>query len=155
MVNALQFNMILPTTYVFMRQFLKASQSDKKVELVSIFLIELCLVEYAMLRFPPLMLTAAAVFTAQCTLGVSREWNATYEKHNSYDKNQILPMRLSRSDMQKVDADATIANFNKLERKAFGTVLFLDYVGSKPTIVLTMILCLFCKSKSKKLLLIK
>ncbi|PHT32137.1 hypothetical protein CQW23_28474 [Capsicum baccatum] len=68
-----EFNIIVPTTYVFMRQFLKASQSDKM----------LCLVEYAMLRFPPSILTAAAVFTAQCTLGVSREWNATCEKHNS------------------------------------------------------------------------
>ncbi|KAM3290425.1 hypothetical protein P3S67_018714 [Capsicum chacoense] len=73
MVNALQFNMTVPTTYVFMRQFLKASQSDKKVDLVSFFFIELCLVEYAMLRFPPSMVAAAAVFTAQCTLGVSRK----------------------------------------------------------------------------------
>ncbi|PHT45935.1 Cyclin-B2-2 [Capsicum baccatum] len=90
MVNALQFNMTVPTTYTFMRQFLKVSQSDKKVELMSFFLIELCLVEYEMLRFPPSMLTAAAVFTAQCTLGVSKEWNTTCKKHSSYDKNQIF-----------------------------------------------------------------
>ncbi|KAF3628710.1 Cyclin-B2-3 [Capsicum annuum] len=89
MVNALQFNMTVPTAYVFMRRFLKAAQSDKKVELVSFFLIELCLVEYEMLRFPPSMLAAAAVFTAQCTLCVSREWNATCEKHSSYAKNQL------------------------------------------------------------------
>lgn len=31
MVNTLQFNMSVPTPYVFMRRFLKASQSDKKV----------------------------------------------------------------------------------------------------------------------------
>ncbi|KAF3624715.1 Cyclin-B2-4 [Capsicum annuum] len=59
MVNALQFNMTVPTTYVFMQQFLKATQSDKKVEIVSFFLIELCLVEYEMLRFPPTMFAAA------------------------------------------------------------------------------------------------
>ncbi|KAM3287891.1 hypothetical protein P3S67_021321 [Capsicum chacoense] len=88
MVNALQFNMTVPTTYAFMQQFLKATQSDKKI--VSFFLIELCLVEYEMLRFPPSMLAAATVFTAQCTLGVSRKWNTTCEKHSSYDKNQIL-----------------------------------------------------------------
>ncbi|PHT98556.1 G2/mitotic-specific cyclin-2 [Capsicum chinense] len=87
MVNALQFNMKVPTTYVFMRRFLKASQSDIKVELVSFFLIELCLVEYEMLRFLSSMLTVAAIFTAQYTLSVSREWNATCEKHSSYDKN--------------------------------------------------------------------
>ncbi|KAM3374933.1 hypothetical protein P3S68_013647 [Capsicum galapagoense] len=90
MVNALQFNMTVPTTYVFMRQFLKAYQSDKKVELMYFFLIELYLVEYEMLRFPPSMLVAATVFTTQCTLGVSREWNTTCKKHSSYDKNQIM-----------------------------------------------------------------
>ncbi|XP_060199941.1 G2/mitotic-specific cyclin-2-like [Lycium barbarum] len=90
MVNALQFNMTVPTAYVFMKRFLKAAQSDKKVELVSFFLIELCLVEYEMLRFPPSMLAAAAIFTAQCTLGVSKEWNKTCEKHSSYVKDQLL-----------------------------------------------------------------
>ncbi|KAF3631042.1 Cyclin-B2-5 [Capsicum annuum] len=69
MVDALQFNMTVPTTYVFMRQFLKASQSDKKAGGAHVFfLIELCLVEYKMLRFPPSMLAATAVFTAQCIL---------------------------------------------------------------------------------------
>ncbi|PHT94990.1 hypothetical protein T459_02872 [Capsicum annuum] len=63
MVNALQFNMTVPTTYVFMRRFLKASQPNKKVKLVSFFLIDLYLVEYKTLRIPPSMLATAAVFT--------------------------------------------------------------------------------------------
>ncbi|KAH0694559.1 hypothetical protein KY285_021656 [Solanum tuberosum] len=46
-------------------------EPQEDVELVSFFLIEPCLVEYEMLRFPPSMLAAAAIFTAQCTLGVS------------------------------------------------------------------------------------
>nr|XP_016457127.1 PREDICTED: G2/mitotic-specific cyclin-2-like [Nicotiana tabacum] len=90
MVNTLQFNVTVPTAYVFIRRFLKAALSDKKVELMSFFLIELCLVEYEMLKFPPSMLAAASIFTAQCTLGVSKEWNKTCEKHSSYAKNQLL-----------------------------------------------------------------
>lgn len=31
MVNSLQFNLSVPTPYVFMRRFLKAAQSDRKV----------------------------------------------------------------------------------------------------------------------------
>jgi len=31
MVNTLQFNLSVPTPYVFMRRFLKASQCDTKV----------------------------------------------------------------------------------------------------------------------------
>ncbi|KAF2558456.1 hypothetical protein F2Q68_00014765 [Brassica cretica] len=53
MANTLQFNFCLPTPYVFMRRFLKAAQSDKKVELLSFFIIKLCLVEYEMLRYVP------------------------------------------------------------------------------------------------------
>ena len=34
MVNTLQFNMSVPTPYVFMRRFLKAAQSDRKVSSV-------------------------------------------------------------------------------------------------------------------------
>ncbi|KAF3670330.1 G2/mitotic-specific cyclin-1 [Capsicum annuum] len=50
------------------------------VELVSFFLLELCLVKYKILRFPPSMFVATAVFTAQCILGVSREWNANHKE---------------------------------------------------------------------------
>lgn len=32
MVNTLQFHMSVPTPYVFMRRFLKAAQSEKKVD---------------------------------------------------------------------------------------------------------------------------
>ena len=31
MVNTLQFNLSVPTLYVFMRRFLKAAQSDREV----------------------------------------------------------------------------------------------------------------------------
>lgn len=123
MVNTLQFNLSVPTAYVFMNRFLKAAQSDKKVtmnllantklslremitlivtstdnfrvyldqvELLSFFMTELCLVEYETLRFPPSMLAAAAIFTAQCTLSVSKEWTKTCEKYSNYTRDQLL-----------------------------------------------------------------
>lgn len=40
MVNTLQFNMSVPTPYVFMRRFLKAAQSDKKVCISNIGLFD-------------------------------------------------------------------------------------------------------------------
>ncbi|KAG8377270.1 hypothetical protein BUALT_Bualt08G0010700 [Buddleja alternifolia] len=89
-INTLQFNMSLPTPYVFMRRFLKAAQSDKRLELLSFFIIELCLVEYEMLRFPPSLLAAAAIFTAQCTLSGSKQWSKTSEKHTNYTQDQLM-----------------------------------------------------------------
>ncbi|PRQ47240.1 putative cyclin [Rosa chinensis] len=74
-LNTLQFNMSVPTPYVFMKRFLKAAQSDKKLELLSFFLIELSLVEYEMLKFSHL-----------CWLLVHR----TCEWHTNYSEDQLL-----------------------------------------------------------------
>ncbi|KAK6116170.1 hypothetical protein DH2020_008439 [Rehmannia glutinosa] len=90
MINTLQFNLSVPTPYAFMRRFLKAAQSDKKLELLSFFIVELSLVQYEMLRFPPSLLAAAAIFTAQCALTGSKQWNNTCQWHTSYSKDQLM-----------------------------------------------------------------
>ncbi|XP_024450573.1 G2/mitotic-specific cyclin-2 isoform X4 [Populus trichocarpa] len=90
MVNTLQFNLSVPTPYVFMRRFLKASQCDtKQLELLSFFIVELCLVEYDMLKFPPSLLAAAAIYTAQCTLSGTKQWSKTNEYYTSYSEEQL------------------------------------------------------------------
>ncbi|CAA0836797.1 Cyclin-B2-3 [Striga hermonthica] len=90
MLNTLQFNMSVPTPYVFMRRFLKAAQSDKKLELLSFFLIELCLVEYEMLKYPPSFLAAVAICTAQSTIYGVGQWSKTCEWHTGYSEDQLL-----------------------------------------------------------------
>ncbi|KAJ7953214.1 Cyclin [Quillaja saponaria] len=90
MLNTLQFNMSVPTPYVFMKRFLKAAQADKKLELLSFFLIELSLVEYGMLKFPPSLLAAAAVYTAQCTIHGFKQWSRTCEWHTNYSEDQLI-----------------------------------------------------------------
>ncbi|KAH7852730.1 hypothetical protein Vadar_028446 [Vaccinium darrowii] len=87
MMNALQFNMSAPTPYVFMRRFLKAAQSDNKLEVLSFFIIELALVEYGMLKFPPSLLAAAAIFTAQCSLNRCKQCTKATERHTTYSED--------------------------------------------------------------------
>ncbi|KAJ1260833.1 hypothetical protein BS78_10G262700 [Paspalum vaginatum] len=89
-VNTLNFNMSVPTPYCFMRRFLKAAQSEKKLELLSFFMIELSLVEYEMLKFRPSMLAAAAIYTAQCTINGFRSWNKCCELHTRYSEEQLM-----------------------------------------------------------------
>ncbi|AEE35823.1 CYCLIN B2;4 [Arabidopsis thaliana] len=90
MANTLQFNFCLPTPYVFMRRFLKAAQSDKKLELLSFFMIELCLVEYEMLQYTPSQLAASAIYTAQSTLKGYEDWSKTSEFHSGYTEEALL-----------------------------------------------------------------
>ncbi|KAL5562355.1 hypothetical protein UlMin_032102 [Ulmus minor] len=89
-LKALQFNFSVPTPFVFMRRFLKAAQSDEKLEHLSFYITELSLVEYEMLRFPPSLLAAAAIFTAQCCLYRSKQWNKTTEWYTKYSEDQLL-----------------------------------------------------------------
>ncbi|KAJ0257473.1 Cyclin-B2-3 [Hirschfeldia incana] len=88
--NTLQFNFSLPTPYVFMKRFLKASQSEKKLEVLSFFIIELCLVEYEMLEYTPSKLAASAIYTAKCTLDGFEAWSKTCEFHTGYKEEHLL-----------------------------------------------------------------
>ncbi|KAF9603944.1 hypothetical protein IFM89_039164 [Coptis chinensis] len=90
MVNKLQFNMCVPTPYVFMRRFLKTVQSDKKLELLSFYMVELCMVEYDMLKFRPSLLAAAAIYTAQSTVDRFKHWSKTSEWYTNYSEDELL-----------------------------------------------------------------
>nr|GMC93344.1 G2/mitotic-specific cyclin-2-like [Ipomoea batatas] len=123
MLNTLQFNMSVPTPYVFLRRFLKATQADKKLELLSFFLIELCLVEYKMLELPPSTLAAAAVYTAQCSLHCNREWNQTCEWHTGYSEDQLLESsRMMVSLHQKAATGKLTGVYRKYSISRFGGV---------------------------------
>lgn len=90
MMNILQFNLSVPTPYMFMRRYLKAAHSDKKLELLSFYLVELCLVECRMLKYSPSLLAAAAIYTAQCSLYQFKQWTKTSEWYTSYSEEQLL-----------------------------------------------------------------
>ncbi|XP_058108152.1 G2/mitotic-specific cyclin-2-like isoform X5 [Magnolia sinica] len=89
MLNTLQFNMSVPTPFVFMKRFLKAAESDTKLEMVSFYLMELCMVEYQMLKFPPSLLSAAAVYAGRCMLRRSPTWTKTLRHHSTYSEDQL------------------------------------------------------------------
>ncbi|XP_031498176.1 G2/mitotic-specific cyclin-2-like [Nymphaea colorata] len=88
-LNTLQFSLSVPTPFVFMRRFLKAAESETKLEMVAFYLIELCLVEYQMLKFPPSMLSAAAIYAGKSLLKHFPLWNKTLTFHSTYSEEQI------------------------------------------------------------------
>eukprot|EP00249_Psilotum_nudum_P012953 c24068_g3_i1 orf=444-1955(-) len=89
MLNTLRFNLTVPTPYVFIVRFLKAAASDKQMDMLAFFLVELSLVNYIMVKFPPSMLAAAAVYTAQCTLQRSPSWSRALRHHSGYTEAQL------------------------------------------------------------------
>ncbi|KAM0055181.1 putative cyclin domain-containing protein [Helianthus debilis subsp. tardiflorus] len=90
MLNTLEFNISVPTPYVFLKRYLKAAQSDSKLDQMSFFLMELCLVEYETVKFAPSFLAAASVYTAQCSLYGLKQWSRTCEWYTSYSEDQLV-----------------------------------------------------------------
>ncbi|XXG71884.1 hypothetical protein AAC387_Pa07g1110 [Persea americana] len=128
MVNTLQFDMSVPTPYVFMRRFLKAAESEKKLELLSFFMIELCLVEYKMLKFPPSLLAAAAIYTAQCTIKGFRHWSKTSERYTRYSEDQLLECSMLMVDFHQ---NAAMGKLTGIHRK-YSTSKFGHAAKTKP-----------------------
>ncbi|XP_055805947.1 G2/mitotic-specific cyclin-1-like [Solanum dulcamara] len=123
MLNTLQFTMSLPTPYVFMTRFLKAAQADKKLEELSFLLIELCLMEYEMLKHPPSFMAAAAIYTAQCTLYGVKEWSRTCEWHTGYSEDSLMECAKSIvSYHQKAKTGVLVGVHNKYNASKFGYV---------------------------------
>ncbi|XP_019187131.1 PREDICTED: G2/mitotic-specific cyclin-2 isoform X2 [Ipomoea nil] len=133
MVNMLQFNMSVPTPYVFMRRFLKAAQCDKKSEHMAFFMIDLCLVEYPMLRFPPSLLAAAAIFTAQSGLSGFKQWDRTCEKYTCYTEDQLLECsKLMVSFHHKAATGKLNAVYKKYSTSKYGHVAKYETVDFLP-----------------------
>ncbi|KAE9617103.1 putative cyclin [Lupinus albus] len=88
-LRKLKFRLNTPTPYVFMVRFLKAAQSDKKLEHMAFFLVDLCLVEYEALAFKPSLLCASALYVARCTLQITPPWTPLLQKHARYGVSQI------------------------------------------------------------------
>ncbi|XP_068662787.1 G2/mitotic-specific cyclin-2-like [Aristolochia californica] len=101
MLNTLQFNMSTPTPFVFMRRFLKAAESDNKLEMVSFYLLELCLVDYRMLRFPPSLVSAAAIYTGRYLLRMIPSWNRSLRHHCTYTEDQLQECARAIEDIHR------------------------------------------------------
>ncbi|XP_061985419.1 putative cyclin-B3-1 isoform X3 [Populus nigra] len=89
LLKKLKFRLNEPTPYVFMLRFLKAAQSDMKLEHLAFYLIELCLVEHKALKFKPSMLCASAIYVARSTLQMAPAWTPLLARHAHYQVSQI------------------------------------------------------------------
>lgn len=69
MLNSLKFNLTVPTIYHFVHRFMKAAGVTENAGLIfySMYLVELSLPDYSMLRFPYSMIAASAV-SAACSV---------------------------------------------------------------------------------------
>ncbi|KAK4481779.1 hypothetical protein RD792_012690 [Penstemon davidsonii] len=89
-LQQLEWYLTVPTPYVFLVRFIKASMTDSDVENMVYFLAELGMMNYATIIYCPSMLAAAAVYAARCTLNKTPIWNETLKLHTGFSEVQLL-----------------------------------------------------------------
>ncbi|KAL6610418.1 hypothetical protein ACP70R_040387 [Stipagrostis hirtigluma subsp. patula] len=89
-LNKIEWNLTVPTQYVFLQRFAKAAGSgDKELEHMIFFFAELALMEYRMVTFCPSMVAASAVYAARFTLRKTPLWTPTLKHHTGFDEQQL------------------------------------------------------------------
>ncbi|KAF3442168.1 hypothetical protein FNV43_RR16084 [Rhamnella rubrinervis] len=89
-LGKLEWTLTVPTPYVFLVRFIKASIPDQQMENVVYFLAELGMMHYATIMYCPSMIAASAVYVARCTLNKSPAWNETLKLHTGFSESQLM-----------------------------------------------------------------
>ncbi|CAK7340290.1 unnamed protein product [Dovyalis caffra] len=85
----LEWTLTVPTHYVFLARFIKASIPEKQMENMVYFLAELGMMHYDAIMFCPSMVAASAVYVARCTLNKTPFWTDTLKKHTGFSEPQL------------------------------------------------------------------
>lgn len=70
-LSALDFNITINSSYLFLERYVKLLNPTKKCYFVSRYLLELALVEYGMLKYNSRMIAASAIYLASKIMKVT------------------------------------------------------------------------------------
>ncbi|XP_057770441.1 G2/mitotic-specific cyclin S13-7-like [Salvia miltiorrhiza] len=89
-LGQLEWNLTVPTPYVFLARFIKASMTGPDVENMVYFLAELGMMDYEILVHCPSMIAASAVYAARCALHKAPAWNETLQMHSGFSEQELM-----------------------------------------------------------------
>ncbi|XP_065879034.1 G2/mitotic-specific cyclin-2 [Euphorbia lathyris] len=91
-LGKLEWYLTVPTPYVFLVRFIKASvPSDKEMENMVFFLAELGLMQYTVaINYCPSLIASSAVYATRCTLDKSPFWTETLQHHTGYTEDVLI-----------------------------------------------------------------
>lgn len=94
-LKILNFEKVAPTTKVFLRSFMRASEEESKslsmqFEALSWYLAELSLLDYGCLRFFPSMIAASSIFLARFILEPNKHpWSLALQRYSGYKPSDL------------------------------------------------------------------
>lgn len=89
MFSTLEFNLTIPTVYVFMKRGLQVMEADTKTQQLTQYLAELSLLDYKLLAHPPSLIGASCIFLANKYLGAREPWSRVLEHYCQYKQSEV------------------------------------------------------------------
>ncbi|KAL8162311.1 hypothetical protein V2J09_013800 [Rumex salicifolius] len=89
-LGKLEWNITVPTPFMFLVRFIKASIADEELENMVYFLAELALMNYTSLVHCPSMVAASSVYVARLTLNKTPAWTDTLKLHTGFTESQLI-----------------------------------------------------------------
>ncbi|NP_001149933.1 cyclin IaZm [Zea mays] len=91
-LNRLEWNLTVPTVYMFLVRFLKAAtlggKVEKEMENMVFFFAELALMQYDLVTRLPSLVAASAVYAARLTLKRAPLWTDTLKHHTGFRESE-------------------------------------------------------------------
>lgn len=116
MLHCLKWNLTVPTSLLFLRRWGKAAYSDMPLHNLSKFIIELALSEYSVVRWPPSVQAASAVYLARRMSNVTPAWTATLAHYTRLSEEDVLPCaremnKIIRTECSKPEPKAVVLKY--------------------------------------------
>ncbi|KNA09497.1 hypothetical protein SOVF_152720 [Spinacia oleracea] len=103
-LGKLEWYITVPTPYVFLSRYIKASIPDNEMENLVYFLAELALMNYGSISFCPSMVAASAVYVARHTLFKAPVWTETLRTYSGFSESQLMECAKMLANLHSVAA---------------------------------------------------
>ncbi|TQD89842.1 hypothetical protein C1H46_024608 [Malus baccata] len=124
-LGKLEWYLTVPTPYVFLSRYIKASVSpDEETKNMVFFLAELGILHYpTIILYSPSMISAAAVYAARYTLNKNPFWTETLKHHTGYSEDQLRDCAKLLVGLHSNAAESKLqAVYRKFSRPDYGAV---------------------------------
>ncbi|KAI8475552.1 MAG: B type mitotic cyclin [Monoraphidium minutum] len=128
MLEVLSYDLTVPTCYSFLARFKKAAScDDARASQVAEYLVELALVDYAMLKTPLSLISAAALHAALLSSGAADAYPRALRRHARYELKDVEPIARALVALAAKAPDSSLkAVYKKYSSTKFGEVAKME-----------------------------
>merc|ERR1719253_2429606 len=88
-LNAIKFDIGVPTPFRFFKRYAKAAQGDSQFNHLVAYLAEFCMHDYGLLQYAPSMIAASCTLLALKMLPGQGEWGSTLSVETGYTEQEL------------------------------------------------------------------